>query len=291
MLLVVGMVLMACGCTPSKQPTRLIAPWREVQTFAGVPGIGSPALLRGDTDDWLAWPGAPDEPNLRLVQLLQKPAARPDAVQRLPLGIRPANVRLYALANHWIQLLWLEGRADGAQALTGGTLGPSHQVERGPTEISLGSVLEFAAASTPTGEVLALWTEAGSAETPLWATIIDGLGRPRAPVRLSASARFPTLDFGPDDRLHVAWLEAGQGGVWSVRYLEALPGPLRLLDALPGIASTPVGVVRTGMGQMVDGLALGVDSRSVFLVWSSGRREWGRRSRGGEWACLRPGRS
>lgn len=267
-MLLGGILLLAGACAPSDTAIRLEHPWRAMQTFAGVPGLDSPALWRDDRALWLAWPGPPDEPNLRLVALSGDSEAQPDAIRRLALGIRPTGVRLAALADRWSQLVWLEGRAEGGYALVGGTLGPSRQVERGPTDIADGPVLEFAAGTTPDGELLVLWSQTDGAETPVFATLIDGLGRPRAPVRLSPSGRFPALAFGPDDRLHAAWLEAGQGGVWSVRYLEAPRGPLRLFDALPGIMSTPVGVVRTGAGQMIDGLALGVDSRAVFLVWS-----------------------
>jgi hypothetical protein len=257
MLLILGVCVIG-GCTAAGG---LASPWQLRRTITGVTPQEQAALWVDEHQRLIAWPGDPTMPNIRLLETSQTDP-RP-----LPLGIRPGPVSLYPLSSGNFQLLWIDWARPGEGHLVGGTLDPTLEVQRGPTDITTRPVLEFSAAPTPQGELAVFWNEIGQTTTPIYTVPIDSLGRPRSSVQITASGRYPSAAYDRHGDLHLAWLEPGAGHLWTVHYATFPNGdiPKSGVDA----SVVPVGVIRLETGQALDSFVLGVDASQVYLLWGT----------------------
>lgn len=219
----------------------------------------------------MVWPGDVTLPNLRLTTLHTEPTD-PENTQygQLPLGIRPRYLQLYPLSGGRWQVLWLEQSLPGQYRFSGGTLDAAGEVERGPTAITPRPALEFSAAPTPEGNLIAFWNEAQGSQTgehsPLYAALIDNFGRPYPAVAIAPTGRFPAVAVDQSGDLHLAWLEAGSGQLWTVHY--ATLSAAALAAGLAPTAAQQVGVFRLKNSQIIDGFVLGLDAANIYLIWN-----------------------
>ncbi|MBE7513623.1 MAG: hypothetical protein HS103_12520 [Anaerolineales bacterium] len=246
------------GCAPSNETLPLAPGWQLIgQTETSAP-VDSPALSLGVGNAMrILWFGEPTMPNLRLWDGLTAP-------HLLPLGITPERLSAYPLDKGWLQLLWIDQSPYGEGALVGGTLDAVGSVQRGPTAISTGAVIEYAAAAAPDGSLRVVWSERSGSRSRLLATTIDGLGRPRPTVLIAAAGRFPALTFDSRGNLHFVWLEQGVGAVWTVRYVRLSGG------VFPTVAlaqSDPIAVFETSPGSTPESIAVQSDLDQVYALW------------------------
>jgi hypothetical protein len=240
----------------------LLPPWQIVYSVAPVTPLASPALLVDGSQRLLAWPGDLRTPNIRLLELPDAGAPAPEPIP-LPLGIRPGAVSIHPQAGGWRQLFWLDEREDGRAMLVGGTLDPIGEVQRGPTPISAGPVLEYVAVPAPAGEVRVFWVELEGERAVLKTALVDSIGRPRPVTRLADAARHPAAALDESGGLHLAWLEPTPGRLWNVQYAY-FPGG-QVPDS--AIERLPVGVIRLNQTQALETLALAVDRSHVYAMW------------------------
>jgi hypothetical protein len=257
--LILLVMLAACGANPPLPPptSPVIEGW-PTQAQRSIDGPAQHvAFIAEGGQAWQAWPGPPDQPNIRL-------ANGPNTEARLlPLGIAPRALSLWPLSNGWLQLLWLDQTLKGRSELVGGTLDAEGNLQRGPTSLARANVLEYTALADPNGDLLVVWAQSeGDLATALYAARIDGLGRPRAAVRLASDARFPALHLAGESGFLLAWVSTGS--VWAVQ------ATLLSWETFPdntALNPTPVALAALKTGQTLSGLALSADSRSFYLLW------------------------
>jgi len=253
MLLALGII----ACNLSASPDYWVSPWRLARSIRPTTAVDGVSLWestnRSNAESLLIWPGDPSMPNLRLWNFNADPTP-------LPLGIRPGQVTLYPLAGGNYQVLWLDQTLPGQSQLVGGTFGADHEVTRGPTEIARHPVIEYYAVPTPGGDLIAVWSEAGTPLTPIYATLIDSIGRPREPILLARNGRHPSAVFAPGGDLHIGWLEPGS--IWTVNDLVLPGGTLRT-----GLSPASVGVFKLDASQSVDDFLLGADTQRIYCLW------------------------
>ncbi len=259
-LCLIGLLgLISCSSPPAGY---WLAPWHVLQTLTlptlqdGVSLWISRASSRIPAAMLLMWPGDPSMPNLRLWEANRLAAPKP-----LPLGIRPGQVSLYPLADNYYQILWLDQVLPGQSRFVGGTFGADREVTRGPTEIARQPVLEYAAAPTPQGDLIAVWSEVAASGTPIYATTIDSIGRPREPLLIAANGRFPSAAFSANGDLYVAWLEPGS--IWTVYYAVFPSGKLKV-----GLNPASAGVFKLESSQIIEHFQIGIDAERVYCLWS-----------------------
>ncbi len=186
------------------------------------------------------------------------------------LGASPRRLSLHGLADGRVQLLWLDVVPPGETHLVGATLGAEGKLERGLNDLSKTPVVDYAAAPSPGGDLVVVWTEQGDGITPIYAQVIDGLGRPHTAVRVAANGRFPGAVVDSVGSLHLAWVEPGMSGLWTIRYAVFAGGqfedsrgqaPTR---ALPG---APIGLITLGPSTALESFAFGLDSERAYCLW------------------------
>jgi len=214
----------------------------------------------------LSWAGAPDLPNLQLALGDQPPL-------QLALGITPRQLTGVPLQNHWIQLLWLDQTMPGDVQLIGGTLDAAGELQRGPTEISNTTTVEYATVPTPTGETAVLWTtptRAGaSGNMELYLQLIDSEGRPLPAQRITANGRFPALAYDLQGNLHLVWAASMDGEQWTLHH-SLLAATVDLTSAV--IADPPssvIGAISVAANQSIEALSVTTDANTLYVLWST----------------------
>ncbi len=250
---VIVLLVGACAGTPLAPAT----PWRIVRAIPAPGPQEQLALWANGSAAFLAWPGDLNKPDINLLDLA---TGGPPTV--LPMGTAPRSLTLYPAPGGKLQLLWLDQTPLGDTYLMGAFLAPDGTVERGPAAISSKPTNDYNAAVTPSGDLLTLWTEADGHSTPLYAQVIDNAGRPRPPLRLAATAAHPSLVYGPDGSLHVAWLELSAPRLWTIRY-AVFPG-----GAPAAVESTPVGVIKVETNEALEDFGIGLDTKQVYCLSS-----------------------
>lgn len=219
-----------------------------------LPAHSSAAVLGAREGAWLAWGGDLSAPDLYVQRVGAVEA------QRLPISSAPTDIRLLALAERRMALLWLE-RSAGGPALQAATLEPEGNLRRAPFEI--GAAQRYIALPTPTGGVLALTIQEGV----LVINQLDRLGRPYGRVRAAESAHMAAAALDGRDRLHLLWLAPGDGELWQLLYLSI---QLALLDeSAPRLpAPTLLAVLRLAEGEYVESLSAAADAEHLYTVWN-----------------------
>jgi hypothetical protein len=240
------------GCAAN--PIDTLPPWTILRVINDVPPQEQVALTLHKNGVWLAWPGDATMPNLRLVE-----ATTPTDPAVLPLGITPRALSLYSMADGWMQFLWLDQKLPGEFFLVGGTLNKDGTLERGPTEISNEPALHYNAVRTPIGEVIAFWVRAGSGPTPIYAQVIDSLGRPHQALQIASSGHYPAAAFDQKGDLHLAWLDAGPP--WAIHYATFPGGKLTVPE------STTIGIIPVEPGQALEQFTMGLDETHIYCLW------------------------
>lgn len=199
-------------------------------------------------------------PNLRFLD-----ASTQADPARLALGITPRQLGLYPIADGRFQLLWLDQTLPGDIHLIGGTLAPDHTLERGPVEISHQSTLDYSAIPAPSGNVLILWTalETGNNRlTSIYAQTIDNMGRLRSPERIAASGRYPHAIYDLQGNLHIAWMQAETGYLWTIHYVM-FPADKQPTET----TSTVISVVKLATDEAFEAFSFGADATHLYCLW------------------------
>ncbi|CAG1004760.1 hypothetical protein ANRL4_03473 [Anaerolineae bacterium] len=257
-LIVTLIVLFGGACAPQQPIVQLRHPWRLERVIESPTPVDRPALWADESTHLLLWAGEPTMPNIRLLLPTQEtPIA-------LPLGIRPRRLSIYPLPDGWYQLLWLDQTLPDQAFLVGGTLNAAFEVHRGPTEIARGSVLEYVAVTSPDGMVVAFWTILEQGEPRLYGMRIDSLGRPRSPILIAETARFPAAAFDQAGDLRLVWAEPGAGRIWTVRSVKMLGGAL---ESAPALYPDQIALIPLNTQQTLEALTLALDSTQAYLIW------------------------
>ena len=247
-------------------PTTLPAGWHIVRTVEHVTPQAQIALWTVNNTAVLSWAGAPDLPNLQLALGDQPPL-------QLALGITPRQLTGLPLQNHWMQLLWLDQTMPGDVQLIGGTLNASGELQRGPTEISNTTTVEYAAVPTPSGGTAVLWTTPTRAGTSgnmeLYLQVIDGEGRPLPAQRITANGRFPALAYDLQGDLHLVWAASMDGEQWTLHHTLLAAS----LDLTSAVVSDPpsiiIGAVSLAANQSIEALGVTTDANTLYVLWST----------------------
>ncbi|MCC7449766.1 MAG: hypothetical protein IT324_20265 [Anaerolineae bacterium] len=259
-----GVLLTGCGSTV----TTVYAPWRTWRAFSSVTPHDQPVLQLIGTTPLVAWPGDPVVTQLRLID-----ASRSNDPIVLPLGSTPRRVSLYPAGRSNLQILWLDETLPGESRLFSAILGVNRAVERGPNLISNRPTLDYSATLMPSGDLVVFWMEANNG--PLYAQFIDTSGRPRPPLRLADSGRYPTAAYDQRGALHVAWVEPTTPRLWAIHYsafADGLPAPVQ---------GNVIGLITLDKGDALESFALGLDSTHVYCLWGTVNlnnldRTWGK---------------
>ncbi len=228
--------------------------WRALRRIDKVTPHDQPALQLVGTTPIFAWPGDPAVPQLRLLDLNR--ASDPLV---LPIGSTSRHVSLYPAAGSNLQILWLDETLPGESRLFSAILDANRNVERGPNVISNRPTLDYSATLMPSGDLVVLWMEAN--DGPLYAQFVDTDGRPRPPLRLADSGRYPAAVYDQRGTLHVAWVESSTPRLWAIHYsafADGLPAPVQ---------GDVIGLITLEDNEALESFTLGLDSTNVYNLW------------------------
>jgi hypothetical protein len=177
----------------------------------------------------------------------------------LPLPPRqPREQRLIAGQGGRAHLLWLDVDEDGATHLYSALLvTPTLEVERGPTQISDGQVLDYAAAEDASGGVYVAYSGGHIGEPSLVLTGIDTQGRPLPALDQMRGAEMPTF-LWQGGQLHVFWIDRERAMV-----MGASADGGRIRDARPLVPTPYLQAVE----RLLD-LRAGADESTLYLIWN-----------------------
>jgi hypothetical protein len=260
---VISLISFVNGCTTISP--QLPTGWRIARSIEDVTPQSQIALWMLGNSATLAWAGSPHLPNLQFA-LEEKPPLQ------LALGITPRLLTSTPLANNWTQLLWLDQTMPGDMHLIGGTVDANGELQRGPTAISNVTTVDYAAAPTPSGAMVVLWStpaRAGlAANTELYLQLIDSVGRPLPEQRITATGQFPALSYDLRGDLHLVWLSTTDGKQWTIHH-SLLAASLDLTQAaVNDLPSSVIGAVSLSPAQSIDAISVTADADSLYAVWS-----------------------
>ena len=98
--------------------------------------------------------------------------------------------------------------------------------------------------------------------------IVDSLGRPNTPIKITGQADFTALAVDPNGGLHIAWLDPQPGNIWTVHYASYSGDPAILDSGAVLPADDVVGVIHLPADHLLLGFALGIDARNTYIIWS-----------------------
>lgn len=232
----------------------LYPPWRTLRIINNATPHDQPALQLVGTMPLIAWPGDPAVPQLRVVD-----GARPNDPLTLPIGSTPRHVALYPADGSNLQFLWLDETLPGESRLFSAILDANRTLERGPNLISNRPTLDYNAAILPSGDLVVFWVEANNGL--LYAQFVDTSGRPRPPLRLADSGRYPSAVYDQRGTLHVAWVEPTTPRLWAIHYsafANGVPAPVQ---------GNVIGLITLDNGDTMESFGLGLDSTHVYCLW------------------------
>jgi len=248
------LILVMNGC--SSAATTLNPPWRTLRAINNVTPHDQPALQLVGTTPLFAWPGDPAVTQLRLVD-----TARSNDPVVLPIGSTPRHVLLYPAGGSNLQILWLDETLPGESRLFSAILDANRAVERGPNLISNRPTQDYSATVMPAGDLVVFWMEANNG--PLYAQFIDTSGRPRPPLRLADSGRYPSAVYDQLGALHVAWVEPTTPRLWAIHYSafkDGVPAPVQ---------GNVIGLIALENGNALESFGLGLDATHVYCLWGT----------------------
>src|SRR5699024_9861829 len=90
---------------------------------------------------------------------------------------------------------------------------------------------------------------------------IDTSGRPRPPLRLADSGRYPSAVYDQRGALHVAWVEPTTPRLWAIHYsafADGVPAPVQ---------GNVIGLITLEHNDALESFGLGLDAIHFYCLW------------------------
>jgi hypothetical protein len=253
---VLAFLLLLAACVPTMTPSPTPTNPTDAILVAQVPQSEPPAIYVDEGRITAAWI---DEDQVGVHQAARVIGEGEVIVLPLPPQ-QPRAQSLHASTGERTRLLWLDTE-DGETRLFSAVLSADLRVERGPTRISIGHTLRYAAAPGADERLWVVWLGGVVSEPSLYLQSLDSEGRPQLPSRLALNVVDFALASGADRSIYVFWIDAGEGGVYLAHLQDGQTLETRRLTS----------GVSLSRGDMLEGLRAGMDETHGYLFWNISR--------------------
>lgn len=262
-LLVLLLLLPACGNATPLPPAPLSSPWGAIITLGETEQTDAPDILVQADQVIAAWVGADERGVHHDVRALRPGGLSEIVVLPLP-PVHPYAQQVLPGSEAHFHLLWLDALANETRVFAA-LVTAALELERGPTLLSDEHTLRYTALSANDGAVWVVSSGGILAEPSLYARYIDAAGRPRLEniYTVASDADWPALLRGADGELWLFWLRHSDGRVLRSPFVDGRAEDAEVIS--DGLALNP--------GDRLMDFSAALGGPDVYLFWSVTRAD------------------
>lgn len=245
--------------TANPQASAIETAWGIAQPIGRAAQTDGPALAFQDERTIIAWIDATEDGLYHTLAVSNRAASQ--VVRLTILTIRPQRISLFSDGGDGYFMLWLDADPDNLSdglRLWAAKLDDLLQVERGALILSDGPTYDYTATVDSDGDLQIVWSGSPAAEPSLYWQRMDSAGRPLETARLQFNVEQPTLVNLADGSVRLVWVDRLQNRVVSGTLADGTVIDIRALAEQPDLSP----------GDVVDEVAVGVDSSHLTLFWN-----------------------